>query len=97
MNPKLPIFEQLDSLRDDADRADWLRRISPALLMTYQATIKARFAARDWPEAVKYVDTRLTALRRNADEYGWFSQAAYEFCQAAWVELVESVARRAGP
>ncbi|MBP1852137.1 hypothetical protein [Rhizobium halophytocola] len=96
MNEKMPLFEQLDALGDDAERADWLWRISPALLLTYQATIKARFRARDWPEALAFIDARLTALRRNADEHGWFALAAYEMCEAARVRLAESVAGRAG-
>ncbi|MBP1850526.1 hypothetical protein [Rhizobium halophytocola] len=95
MNEKLPIFDSLDGAADDAERADWLGRVSPALLMTYQAMIMARFRALDWPEAIDFIEARLTALRRNADEHGWLAQAAYEMCEAAQLRLAESVAGRA--
>lgn len=88
MSNLVPIIEELENARTDAERARWLLQCPHGYLGKYEMTIRNRLRNAGFLAGVDYLETERAAIWMVRDDDGSISAAAAEVITSARARMM---------
>lgn len=94
ISPYVPIIEQLDACRTDAERARWLLRCPHGELGKYEFIIRVRLRLAGFLPGVAYLEEERAAIWKEREDDGSLSDEAADMVRSARARMM-AIARGA--